>query len=66
MIGYYIKYCEILGRVMKEAKGQHYFRLVAGSDKTIGIIAKHEAGKLHLTEQILSLLINDETVRTQK
>jgi hypothetical protein len=61
-----IKYCKILSRVIKEAKGQHYSTSIAKSDyqiKTTWNVIKHETGKLHLTEQISSLLINDEKVK---
>jgi hypothetical protein len=60
---YYIKYCKILSRVINGAKRQHYCRLITKLDnqiKTTCNIIKHETGKLHLTEQIPSLLINDE------
>jgi hypothetical protein len=33
MRAYYNKYCKILGRVIKEAKRQHYSRLIEKSDK---------------------------------
>jgi hypothetical protein len=62
---YYNKYCKILSRVIKEAKRQHYCRLIAKSDnriKTTWNIIKCESGKLHLTEQIPSVLINSEKV----
>jgi hypothetical protein len=58
MRAYYIVYCKILSRVIKEAKRQHYCRLIAKSDnqiKTAWNIIKRERGKLHLTEQIQSL-----------
>ena len=66
MRAYYIRYCKILSRVTKEAKRQHYCRPIAESDnqiKTTKNIIKHETRKSHLTEQIPSLLINDETVK---
>jgi hypothetical protein len=47
-------------------KRQHYCKLIAKSDnriKTTWNIIKHETGKLHLTEQIPSLLRNDEEVK---
>jgi hypothetical protein len=49
---YYNKYCKILGRVIKEAKRQHYCRLIAKSDnkvKTAWNIIQCEAGKRNLT-----------------
>jgi hypothetical protein len=42
---FYIKYCTILSRVIKEAKRQHCCRLIAKSDNQIKItwnIIKHE------------------------
>jgi hypothetical protein len=60
---YYNKYCKILSRVIKEPKRQHYCRLRAKSDnkiKTTWNIIKFQSGKLHLTEQIPSDLINSE------
>jgi hypothetical protein len=62
---YYNKYCKILSRVIKEAKRQHYCRLIAKSDnkiKTTWNIIKCESGKLHLTEQISSVLSNSGKV----
>jgi hypothetical protein len=61
---FYIKYCKIVNRVIKEARKQHYCRLIAKSDSKIKTwnIIKHKTGKLHLTEQIPPLLINSETV----
>jgi hypothetical protein len=59
---YYIKYCKILSSI-KEAKKQHYYRLIAKLDnqiKTTWNIIKHERGKLLLTEQVPSLLINED------
>jgi hypothetical protein len=59
-------YCKILNRIIKEAKRQPYCRLIAKSDnqiKTIWNILKYETGKLHLAEQIPSLLIDDEEVK---
>jgi len=32
---HYIKYCKILRKFIKEAKKQHYFRLIAKSDNKI-------------------------------
>jgi hypothetical protein len=57
------KYCKIPSRVIKEAKRQHYCRLIPKSDnkiKTTWNIIKCESGKLHLTVQIPSVLINSE------
>jgi hypothetical protein len=63
---FYIKYCKILNNVIKEAKKQHYCRLIVKSDnkiKTMWNIVKRETGKIHLSEQMLSLLINNEKVK---
>jgi hypothetical protein len=57
MRAYYIKYCQIVSRVIKEAKWQHYCRLVAESDnhiETTWNIIKYETGKLHLTTDTIS------------
>jgi hypothetical protein len=62
---FYIKYREILNNVIKEAKKQHYSRLIAKSDnkiKTSWNKIKRETGKMHLTEQMPSLLTNNEKV----
>jgi hypothetical protein len=58
---FYIKYCKILNKVIKEAKKQHYSRLVTKSDNKIQTtwnIIEKETGKIYLIEQMLSLLIN--------
>jgi hypothetical protein len=63
---YCINYCKILNTVIKEAKRQHYCRLIAKSDnqtKRTWNVVKHETWKLHLTEQIQSLLRNNEKVK---
>jgi hypothetical protein len=69
MRAYYLRYCKILSRVIKEAKRQHYNRLITKFNnqiKTTWNIIRHERGKSHLTEQIPSLLINDEKVKDPK
>jgi hypothetical protein len=66
MGAYYNKYCKILSRVIKQAKRQHYRRCIPKSDNQIKItwnIIKHETEKLHLTEQIPSLLMKGENVK---
>jgi hypothetical protein len=66
MRAYYIKYCKLVSRVIEGAKRQHYCRLTAKSNnqiKTTWNIIKPETGKLHLTEQMPSLLINDQKVK---
>jgi hypothetical protein len=62
---FYITYCEILNKVIQQAKRQHYNRIIAKSNnkiKTIWNIIKQETGKMHATEQMPSLLINDEKI----
>jgi hypothetical protein len=52
--------------VIKVAKRQHYWRLIAKSDnkiRTTWNIIKHESGKLQQTEQIPSVLINGDKVK---
>jgi hypothetical protein len=47
MRAYYNKYCKVLSRVIKEAKRQHYCRLIEKSDnyiKSTWYIIKYEAG----------------------
>jgi hypothetical protein len=64
-----MKYYEILSKVIQEAKKQHYNRLIAKSDyktKTIWTIIKQETGKIHVTDQMPYLLINDEKVDPKK
>jgi aspartate aminotransferase-like enzyme len=57
---------QILSKAIKEAKRQHYCRLIAKLNNHIKTtrknIIKQGTGTLHLTEQIPSLLINDEKV----
>jgi hypothetical protein len=60
---HYIKYCQILRKVIKEAKKLHYGRLTAKSNNTIKTtwkIIKKEIGKGHPIEQATSLLMNNE------
>jgi hypothetical protein len=66
MRAYYIKYCKILSSVIKEAKKQYYCQLLAKLNnqiKTTWNIIKNETGRVHQTEQIASLHINNENVR---
>jgi hypothetical protein len=64
---YYVHtYCKILNSVIKEAKKQHYSRLIAKSDnkiKTTWNIIKMKTGKMHLSEQMPFLLTNNEKVQ---
>jgi hypothetical protein len=63
---FYIKYCKIPNNVIKKAKKQHYSRLIAKSNnkiKTTWNVIKRETGKIHLTEQMASLLTNNEKVK---
>jgi hypothetical protein len=59
---FYIKYCKILNNIIHEAKKQDCNRFIAKSGnkmKTTWNLIKQETGKIHVTEQKLSLLIND-------
>ncbi|PNF23822.1 hypothetical protein B7P43_G15913 [Cryptotermes secundus] len=63
---FYVKYCKILRNVIKEAKKQHYRRLIAKSDNKIKMtwnIIKRETGKMHLTDQMPSLLAKSEKAK---
>jgi hypothetical protein len=54
-----------MSRVIKEAKRQHYYRLIEKADnkiKTALTVIKHESGKLQQMEQIPPVLINNEKV----
>jgi hypothetical protein len=65
---YYIKYCKIFKKVIKEAKKQFYDRLIAKSDNTIKTtwnIIKNETGRMHPTEQVPTLLVNIGTLKDQ-
>jgi hypothetical protein len=64
---HYIRYCKILRKVLKETKKQHYNRLTAKSNKikTTWHIIKKETGKVHLLEQVPTLLVNDENLKIQ-
>jgi hypothetical protein len=62
----YFKFYKILNIVIQEAKKQHHYRLTAKSDnkiKTTWSIIKHETGKIHVTEQMPSLLITNEKIK---
>jgi hypothetical protein len=59
----YIKYCEILRKVIKEAKKQHYNRLTVKSNNKINTtwnIKKKETGNIRSVEHIPTLLVNYE------
>jgi hypothetical protein len=59
------KYYNILRRLIKKAKRQHYSRSIDKSDnKIIAIwnVIKRETDKYHQTEQISSVLINNRKV----
>jgi len=63
---HYIKYCRIQTKIIKEAKKQHYSRLIAKPNnkiKTTSSIIKKETGKVHSVEQIPNLLVNDEKLK---
>jgi hypothetical protein len=56
----------MLTKVRQLAKRQHYNRLIAKSDnkmKTTWNIIKQETEKTHVTEQMPSLLINNEKIK---
>jgi hypothetical protein len=66
---FFIKCCTILNSTLKEAKRQHCSRLRAKSDNKIESRCgkmKHEAGILHLTEELPSLLIKSEKTEDPK
>jgi len=51
---------------LKEAKRQHYNRLIAKSNdkiKTTRNIIKKETGRLHSVEQLPNLLVNDRKLK---
>jgi hypothetical protein len=52
---------------MKEAKKQHYSRVVAKSNNKITTwnIIKKLTGKVHSVEQLLTLLVNDKKLKDQ-
>jgi hypothetical protein len=62
---FYIKYCKIINKVIQQAKRHHYDRLTATSDSKIKTwnTIKQETGKIHATEQMPSLLVNDEKIK---
>jgi hypothetical protein len=64
---FYIKYCKILNNFIKEAKMQHYSRHIAQSDNKIKTwnTIKRKTGKIHFTEQMPSLLTNNEKLKDQ-
>jgi len=62
----YIEYCDILRNVLNRAKKQNYSRLIAKSNKKIRTtwnIINKETGKVHLVEQVPTLLVNDEKLK---
>jgi hypothetical protein len=66
---HYINYCRILKKVIREAKKQHYSRVIARSSnkvKTTWNIIRKETGKLHPTEQIPSLVVGNEKLKEPK
>jgi ribosomal protein L33 len=63
---HYIKYCRILKKIIKEAKKQHYSRLIAKSSNEIQTtwnLIKNETGKVQPTEQVPSLLVKNEKLK---
>jgi predicted oxidoreductase (fatty acid repression mutant protein) len=65
---HYTKYCKIIIKAIKEARKQHYCRLIAISNnkmkKTWNVIKK-ETGKVHSVEQFPTFLVNVEKLRDQ-
>jgi hypothetical protein len=58
----YIKSCETLRKVIKEAKKQHYSRLIAKSNnkiKTTCNIIQKKTGKVQSVEKFPTQLLND-------
>ena len=65
----YIKYCETLRKVIKEAKEQHYSRIIAKSGnkmKTTRNIIQKKTAKVQSVEQFPALLLNDGKVKDPK
>jgi len=63
---HYIEYCDILRKVINRAKKQNYSRFIAKSNKKIRMtwnIINKETGKVHLVEQVPTLLLNDEKLK---
>jgi hypothetical protein len=66
---HYNTYCKILRKVIREAKKQHYSRLIAQSNnkiKTTWNIIKKETEKVHPPEQIPSLLVDNKKLNDPK
>jgi hypothetical protein len=66
---HFMKYCRILKKFIKDAKNQHIRRLIAKSSneiKMIWTIYKEWDNKLHPTEQIPSLLVDNEKLKRSK
>jgi len=64
-----MKYYRILKMIIREAKNQHYNTLIAKSSNKIQMtctIIRKETGKLHPTEQIPSILVNNEQLKIKK
>jgi len=62
----YIKYCEILRKAIKEAKKQHYSRLIIKSNNKINTtwnITKKETGNVRSVKHVPTLLVNDEKLK---
>jgi hypothetical protein len=62
---FHIKDCKIL-KVIQEAKRQHCNRLTGKSNnkmKTTWNVVKQGTGKIHVTEQMPSLLMNNEQIK---
>jgi hypothetical protein len=65
---YYMKYCKIPKKVIREAKKQFYDRLIAKCDnkiKTKRNIIKNETVRMHPIEQVTTALVNIGTLKDQ-
>jgi hypothetical protein len=66
---HYINYCRVLKKVLRIPKKQHYSRLTAKSSnkvKTTWNIIKKETRKAHPTEQVPSVVVNNEKLKDPK
>jgi len=64
-----MKYCNILNKAKQRVKREHYNKLITISDNKIKItwnIIKQETGKQHATEQMSSLLTNNEKYKSSE
>jgi hypothetical protein len=64
-----MKYCGILKQVIKKAKNQCYFRLIAKFSSKVKMtwtIIRNETGQLYANEQIRCLLVYNEKLKDPK